>query len=343
MTQKRKPIVRRRRPMSPWTAARMVVPAVLAGLFVLPAGPLDATTPAPESVVFADQTGPGHLVSVVIKQRNLLGEKFPATKFDWRIMTSGAVVRDGMMAGQIHVGIYAPPPFLIGWDKGLKWKIIAAAATYDQWLVVKDPKLRSLKDFKAAGSVQIGVAGIDSFPAIVLRKAAQKELGDIAALDANMLVMPPPQAIQMVLSGLLGGALVPPVHSVRAVDGGARVILRGNDVFSGSVTNNFYVMTEKFYASYPVFARAFHDAVVAAIRFIAQNPDEAYRMLAEEQGGSVTAQQYRDWIVRSGTEFDPVPVRVLEVAEFMKEVGTIKRAPQSMDEISFPEALGQRR
>jgi NitT/TauT family transport system substrate-binding protein len=314
---------------------------LLIGLFAWSTGPLAAA--APESVVFADQTGPGHLVSVVIKRRNLLAEKFSATKFDWRIVTSGAVVRDGMMAGQIHVGIYAPPPFLIGWDKGLKWKIIAAAATYDQWLVVKDSKLQSLKDFKAGAPVQIGVAGIDSFPAIVVRKAAKKELGNSAALDTNLLVMPPPQAIQLVLSGQLGGALVPPVHSIRAVDGGARVILRGNDVFSGPVTNNFYVMTEKFYADHPDFARAFHGAVVAAIRFIAQNPDEAYRLLAEDQGGNIKAQQYRDWIVRSGTEFDATPVRVLEVAEFMKEIKMIKQAPRSMEEISFPEALGPKR
>lgn len=334
MTQDRNPMLFRK-------AGRGIVPVLLAGLFALPAGPLAAA--APETVVFADQTGPGHLVTVVIKERKLLAEKFPATKFDWRIVTSGAVVRDGMMAGQIHIGIYAPPPFLVGLDKGLKWKIIAGAATYDQWLVVKDPKLKSLKDFKAAGPMQIGVAGLDSFPAMVVRKAAKKELGNTAALDTNLLVMPPPQAIQLVLSGQLGGALVPPVHSVRAVDGGARVILRGNDVFSGPVTNNFYVMTEKFYADHPDFARAFHDAVVAAIRFIAQNPDEAYRMLAEDQGGKISAQQYKDWIVRSGTEFGATPVRVLEVAEFMKEVGTIKRAPRSLDEISFPEAQGRKR
>lgn len=291
---------------------------------------------APDKVVIADQFGPGHLVTLVMKRRGLLERRFPDSTFEWRVVTSGAVIRDGMMTDGIQVGLTAPPPFMIGRDKGLKWKIIAGAATYDQWLVTSDPKIQSLKDFKSGERKQIAVVGLDSFPAIVIKKAAQQDLGDAKALDSYLVTMPPNQAIPSMLAGQLAGALIPPVSSVRAVDGGARVVLRANDVFSGPVTNNFYVMMESFYQLYPEFAQGFNDAVSEAIRFIAESPDEAFKMLSEDEGGKTSPEKYKDLIQRSGTEFSLTPVRVLEVAKFMQDIGMIKTLPSSMQEISFP-------
>lgn len=293
---------------------------------------------APDKIVIADQFGPGHLVTVVMKQRGLLQRRFPNVTFEWRVVTSGAVIRDGMMTDLIHIGITAPPPFMIGRDKGLKWKIIAGAATYDQWLVTTDSAISSLKDFKAGARKQIAVVGLDSFPAIVLKKAAQQEWGDAKALDSYMVIMSPAQAIPSMLAGQLAAALIPPVACVRAVEGGARVVLRANDVFSGPVTNNFYVMMESFYQLYPEFAQGFHDAVNEAIRFIKESPDEAFKMLSDDEGGKTSPEKYKDLMGRSGTEFSATPVRVLEVAKFMQDIGMITNLPKSMQEISFPPA-----
>jgi len=314
----------------------LIAASLLVGLSGASIGDAGAAPAAPPRVVIADQFGPGHLVTVVIKRRRLLERQFPDTKFEWKIVTSGAVMRDGMIADDIQIGITAPPPFLVGVDKGVKWKIIAGAATYDQWLVTKDPDIKSIRDFKGAEKRQIALVGLDSFPAIVVRKAAQREFGDPRALDSDMVIMRPPDAVQAVLGGQLAGALIPPVFCVRAVDGGAHIALRSVDVFSGPVTNNFYVMTDDFYRRHPDVARAFYDAVQEAVKFIKSAPGEAFAMLSEDEGGKTPPDKYRDLIERSGTEYGVVPYRVLEVAEFMKQIGMIGRVPQSMREIEFP-------
>lgn len=305
---------------------------VVAGLALL-LGISSAWAAQPQTVVIADQFGPGHLVTLVMKQRQLLERRFPSTRFDWRVVTSGAVVRDGMMADSIHIGLSAPPPFLLGVDKGVKWKIVAGAATYDQWLLTKDPKIRTLKDFLSGERKQIAVVGLDSFPAIQLRKAAQRELGDAKALDAHLVIMSPPQAVQALLTDQVAGTAIPPVHMVRALDGGARIVVE--HVFSGPVTNNFYVMMTSFHERYPEFARGFHDAVEEAVRFIAAEPMQAFQILSDDEGGKTTAAQYSDLTKRSGTEFGTVPKRVIEVGEFMKEIGMIKTVPRSLDEVTF--------
>ena len=329
---------RRRNPFGHW----FLLAATLLGGFAAGESAVAATgaASAPANIVIADQFGPGHLVSVVIKRRGLLEKRFPNTRFEWKIVTSGAVMRDGMLTDDIQIGITAPPPFLVGLDKGVKWKIIAGAATYDQWLVTKDPGVKGIRDFKGGVKRQIALVGLDSFPAIVVRKAAQREFGDPRALDSDMVIMRPPDAVAAVLGGQLAGALIPPVFSVRAVDGGARVVLRSIDVFGGPVTNNFYVMTDEFYRRHPEVARAFHDAVVEAVRFIRSAPDEAFAMLSEDEGGKTPPGKYRDLIERSGTEYGVIPHRVLEVATFMKQIGMIGRAPRSMQEIEFPPLKG---
>jgi NitT/TauT family transport system substrate-binding protein len=292
-----------------------------------------AQAAAPQTVVVADQFGPGHLVTLVMKQRRLLEKRFPSTTFEWRIMTSGAIVRDGMMTDRIHVGLSAPPPFLLGLEKGVKWKIVAAAATYDQWLLARDPKIQTIKDFTSGEQKQIAVVGFDSFPAIQIRKLAQRELGDAKALDTRFVIMPPPEAVQALLSGQLAGACIPPVHMVRAVDGGARIV--AERVFSGPVTNNFYLMTDSFLERYPEFARGFHDAVDEAVHYIHDSPSDAFHMLADEEKGNTSEEQYRDLIKRSGTEFSTIPKRILEVGEFMKAIGMIHNLPRSLDDVSF--------
>jgi NitT/TauT family transport system substrate-binding protein len=293
----------------------------------------NAQAAPPQTAVIADQFGPGHLVTLVMKQRRLLESRFPSTTFEWRIVTSGAIVRDGMMTDRIHVGLSAPPPFLLGLDKGVTWKIVAAAATYDQWLLTKDPTIRTFKDFTSGGQKQIAVVGFDSFPAIQLKKLAQQEFGDAKALDTHLVIMPPPQAIQAMLSGQLAGAAIPPVHMVRAVDAGARIVVER--VFSGPVTNNFYVMMAEFINRHPDFAQGFHDAVDEAVRYIHDKPNDAFQMLADEEKGKTSSEQYRDLIKRSGTEFSTIPNRILEVGEFMKKIGMIQKLPRSLDEVSF--------
>lgn len=298
-----------------------------------------AQAAAPQTVVIVDQFGPGHLVTLVMKQRGMLKRRFPSTTFEWKVVTSGAIIRDGMMADRIQIGLSAPPPFLLGLDKGIKWKIVAGAATYDQWLVSNDPRIQSARDFKSNDHRQIAVVGLDSFPAIVIKKIAEREFGDPKALDSQFVMMPPPQAVQSVLTQQVAGAVIPPPFMLRAVDGGARVIEKR--VFSGPVTNNFYVMTTEFHDRYPEFASGFFDAVTEAVHFIHENPDEAYQILADEEGGKVSPETYRELAKRAGTEFGTTPHRILEVGKFMKEIGMIKTLPRSMQEISFPELKGK--
>ncbi len=93
---------------------------------------------------------------------------------------------------------------------------------------------------------------------------------------------------------------------------------------------------ESFYNEYPEFNKAFYEAVVEATRLIKERPDEAARLVAEEEGGQVSAQTYRDWMTREGMVYDTVPRGFLKFAEFMRGIGMISKVPSSINELTVP-------
>jgi len=99
----------------------------------------------PSSVVIAYQPGLSSASLVVLKQRKTLESQFPRTSIQWKIFQSGAAVREAMIANQAQVGYLGIPPFLVGWDRGVNWRILTTLSRQDSWLVVKDPTIKSLK------------------------------------------------------------------------------------------------------------------------------------------------------------------------------------------------------
>ena len=97
---------------------------LLFSLFSAACGSTTATTSSssssavPSKIVIAYGQGLAYAGLVILKQQGTLEKEFPQTNFEWKIMSSGSVIRDGMIAGQIQVGSGGIGRFLIGWDKG---------------------------------------------------------------------------------------------------------------------------------------------------------------------------------------------------------------------------------
>lgn len=285
---------------------------------------------APPRVTIAYQPGLGYAQLVIIRQQQLLEKKFPRTVFEWKILASGAAIRDGMIAGQIQIGAGGIGPFLLGWDRGVGWRILVSLNQMDLWLMTMDPTVRSLRDIKPG--MKIGLPGLDSIQAVVLRRGAQQQLGNPYALDGNMVAIAHPLGVQALLSGQLTAHLTAPPFQFQEKDAGARVVLRSFDVFGPHTFNSVWVM-ERFYKDYPEFLRGVYEAIIEATRFITRNPGEAAQFVSEDPN-QIAA--YRDWLTREGIAYNIVPRGFLRFASFMKEVGMISKVPASIRELQLP-------
>lgn len=237
----------------------------------------------------------------------------------------------------MQVGAGGVGPFLVGWDKGVGWKILASLNHSEFWLVAKNPNIKSLKDFKPG--MKIGLPSPDSLQAIVLRRAAQKELRNPTALDQNIQLISHPLGLQSLLNGQIDAHLTTPPFQFQEVEKGGKVILKSSDIF-GKISAASVFTTEKFYNQYPEFGKALYTAIADATKLLNNKPDEAAKILSQIDGGKVSAEQYKKWLTNEAVEYGLEPRAFLKYGEFMHEIGMLDKQPKSIDELILPTLKG---
>lgn len=293
----------------------------------------------PEKVTIAYQPGLGYASLIVVKQQKTLEKQFPSTKIEWKILASGSAIRDGVIANQIQVGAMGIAPFLLGWDRGVGWKLLASLNQQDLWLVVKDPNIKSLKDFKPG--MKIGLPAPDSIQAVTLRKGAQQELGNPQALDPSLLAIAHPLGLQALESDQIAAHFGQPPFQFQEVEKGGKAILKSSELFGGLPSGGSLLVTEKFYDQYPTFSQGLYQTVTDAIKLLKDKPDEAAKLLAADSDGKMTAENAKKWITHEGIEYSGVPKGYLQYAAFMKQTNVLSKQPQSIDELVFPTLQGK--
>ncbi|MFN2460360.1 MAG: ABC transporter substrate-binding protein [Candidatus Velthaea sp.] len=301
-------------------------------LFAGPARTAPASD-APPNVTIAYQPGISYATLIVIKQQGVLEKMYPGTKFDWRLLSNGATIRDGFLAGQIHIGAGGAGPFLVGWDRGVGYRLIASMNEMNLWLVAKDPKIKTVKDLSA--SSKIGVPSPDAIQAVVLRKAAQDQLGNAHVWDASLVAIQHPLGVQALLGGQLDAHFTSPPFQQEEVDAGGHVVLKSYDVMGKATFNSIYT-TDKFAQEHPQFIAAFAKAVTDATKFITTKPDETAEILAKDGEMKVPAAQFKKWMASPEITFTTTPHGFMKVAQFMKQIGFTTKVPSSMSDIELP-------
>ena len=69
----------------------------------------------------------------------MIEKRYPGTQVEWKVLASGTPITNGVIAGQIEIGAVGVGPMLVGWARGVNWKIIAPLNDGDLWLMAKDP------------------------------------------------------------------------------------------------------------------------------------------------------------------------------------------------------------
>ena len=251
-----------------------------------------ADAAVPEKLVIAYQPGMGYAPLIIMKSQRTLERRYPGLQVEWRVLPSGTAITNGVIAGQIHVGAMGTGPFLVGFARGIDWKMIAPLNEADLWLMVKDPSIRTIADLRGK---RIATPTNTSIQAVVLRKMAEVRLGSSKALDPGLLAMDHPDGMQALLAGQIDAHFTSPPFQFQEKTRGARVIGRSYGYF-GAHTFLGAVMTTRFYGEYREFANQFYRDVVAAIKLIDTNPKKAALILEADAGGSPTWRQFKQWI-----------------------------------------------
>ena len=301
-----------------------------AALAASAAGCAGASGASSDDITIAYQPGIGYAPLLVVKEQRTLEKKFPDKKITWRVLNSGAAIRDGMVSRDIQIGAGGIGPFIVGASNGIPWKIFVALDNANLQLMSKQAK--SLAEIKGAG--KIAMPGPDSIQSVVLRKAAKEQLGDAKVLDSQIVAMGHPDGLQALVSGQIAGHLTAPPFQSQAAKEGARPIVSSYDVF-GEHTFNSVFTTVDFHEGNADFVKGLQDAVADAVKLLEQNPDQAAELLSRESGGKVSAAELKEQITGDDITYSTKPLGFMKFAQFMKEIGLIKKTPDKPSEYFF--------
>lgn len=279
---------------------------------------------AASSITIAYQPGVGYAPLLIMKQQRVLEKKFPKKKIQWKLLNSGAAIRDAMISKNVQVGAGGIGPFLVGWSNGLPWKIVMSLDEANLYLMSK--KYNSLASLKGQG--KIAMPGPDSIQSVVLRKAAQKQLGDAKALDPQIVSMGHPDGVQALVSGQIAAHLTSPPFQGEELKAGAHPIVKSYDVFGEHTFNSVFVLSD-FYKANPTFMKAFETAVANAANLLATDPDQASQVLSQETGGKIPASQMKEETTGKDITYSTKPLGFMVFGTFMKQIGLIKKVPSS--------------
>ena len=260
-------------------------------------------------------------------------KRLSGTTVEWRELGNGATIRDGIISNTLQVGVVGTAPWLVGWARGVPWKLLACASNADLWLNVMDPNIKSLKDIKPGE--QIALPAPDSIQAFALRKGAQEMLGNAHALDTNMVAMPHPLGLQALSNHQVVGHLTSPPFEFEEIDMGAHTIFDSHDVM-GDTCFTAVTMPIAFANQYPDFTKKLLAYMQRADKMINSAPAQAAKYIAEAESKPDLASKYMGWLHHKGIAYTVTPQGFLKYATFMHQIGSIDKVPSSINELELP-------
>lgn len=299
---------------------RVVALGLLAGLLAGGCAPRPAGEA--KTVYIAQQFGTAYVPIALMKEPGLLQKHLPqGVRAEWSQLGNTTAIREAMLAGKADVGCMAIPPFLIGRDGGMPWKICAGISDMPMGLVARNPAYRTLADITPQDRIALPQPG--SVQHILLAMAAWREWGQADRFDNQLVTLNHPDG----MSALLAGADVT-LHFTtapylgRELQEGMALLLTGQDALGAPFTGIVAVAREAFQQESPRLYAAFLSALEEAMEQIRTQPRAVAELLAPVY--EMSAEELLSEMTAEGAAYGAQVRGLSEFSGFMAQAGYLK-------------------
>ncbi len=317
-------------------------------LAVVSAGLLPASAQERAEFNLSRQPGLVYLPNQIMEDQKLVekhAEKLGLKdlKVNYLTFTSGGVSTDTLLAGQVDVVTSGYSNMLLIWAKtngGVK--ALAGVGGNPLYLITRNPKIKSIKDFKPTDRIAVPTLR-QSMQSTILGIALDKEYGpgSHAKLDDIQVQIGHPEATQAVLNKtheINTHFSIPPYsdQAMKSSDPKIHVVLEAVDVLGGPAHITCAYASQKFLEANPIKVKAFLAALDEANEMIAKDPKaaiEAYIRVTKDKG---TPEDLLSVVTRKGSLYSSTPTRTMLYADQMTKTGLLKVKPASWKDYHFP-------
>jgi NitT/TauT family transport system substrate-binding protein len=258
------------------------------------------------------------------------------------VRVSGApAVNDAVLSGSVEMGAYGTAGFLNAWDRSKgRGDILGLCGIAVMPTVMNAirPDLKTLRDVTPAD--RIAVPSTTSPQAIVLRMAAEQAFGpgQHGRFDAQMVSLPHPEGVRILLSGKEIAAHVtsPPFDTFEAADPRVHRVFSADDIVGGPSTFIVLATPRRIAEANPRLTKAVLAAVGQAMEMIRANPREAAEIYVSAEKATTPLDLVEKLVRNPDYAFATEPVRVMKYVEFMGRTGLMKNMPTAWTEMFLP-------
>src|SRR5688572_9921468 len=299
----------------------------------------------------AKQFGVAYMQYMVMQELKLIEKHAKASGLDitteWATFRSSDVMNDALISGSVDFVSLGIPGIITIWSKtkgtSVEVKGVAGLNVSPLMLMVRDPAIKSIKDFK--DNLRIALPAVKvSMQAIMLQMAAAKELGDAKfnALDHLTVSMAHPDATAAMLGGkseIVANFSSSPFQYRQMKDPNIRRILNSTDLFDEPLTFNVIATTSKVREQNPKLYAAFLAALKEATDFINADKRRAAEVYQKVSGDKTPIEDLMDVLKDPAIQYNTKLGGIGPFVSFMAKTGTLKNPPTDWKEMFFPEAM----
>lgn len=294
-----------------------------------------------------------YLPLMVMEQRKLLEKKAAEAglgdiRTTWYLFDGGNVINDAMLAGTLDIAGTGAPGFITLWSKskGTRAEVVGVSGMSGTLLTLNtiNPDIKSLKDYTVKD--KIALPGIKtSLAAVVLQMAAAKELGKDKwnAVDNSTVGLPHPEAYTAMMSGkteVTSHFASPPYSTMELRDKRVHSVVNSIDAL-GPITLDVVFAPKKFIDDNPKMMAAFLAAFDEACDIIAKDKQGAAKDFQASLKAKLSTEEALEMVSDKNTTFSATPTGMMQFANFMADVGSIKNRPQKWSDMYMPALAGR--
>ena len=262
---------------------------------------------------------------------------------DWIRLAGGAAGNDALLSNSVDVVGAGLGPLFTVWDRTAgkqNVRAVASLGNFPYYLVSTNPAVKSIADFGPKDRIALPAVTV-SVQARILQMAAAKQWGaaQFRKLDPLTQAVPHPDATAAVIAGKteINAHFGNPPFQDQELAGNpnAKVVLDSYEVLGGPSSATVLYATEKWVRENPKTYRAFLDALVEAAQLASSNPEAAADAYLRVNRNSIDRALLVKVLKDPKVQFKVAPQNTLGLAQFLHQVGAIRKKPASWRDYFF--------
>lgn len=263
-----------------------------------------------KELIIAEQYGLAYAPLQVMKLNRTLEELLPDYKIKWVKLPNTTAIREALTANQLDVGFLAIPPFVIGYDKDIPWKIFTGLSQAPLGLMGKEDI-----EFKDLKSGRIALPQPGSIQHILLSMAAEEYFSDAHYFDDQLVTLSHPDGMQSFINGQeIDYHFTSPPYIFEEKKAGFYEIISGEACMKEPFSFIVGVSTKGFMDDEEAYA-GFMSSLASTLEFMAEDQEATVQLLKKEY--EYDEETLKTYIYDSGMIYDQEILGVDRFIDFM--------------------------